>query len=248
MPEGILADSVHAALRRWPRVQTVDREGDFLITTCADNPRHLCLNARGQSAERVIAVPAGRVGAAVTEALADLAMAEFLRGLTLEDAALRARLDVIPRGATADTVSATLQFRVYRDTVALQVSNTGTAGCYYTLIDIQPDGRINVALPEPGRTAADYFLQPGATHRFDFSWFAPPAGTEVFKLIASRKPLDLRPLVETRGARARGLPQPNLLEWLIGQGYDSGGTTLRGSAYPDQGGFAVTTLTVQLRQ
>lgn len=248
LPEGVLADSVRAALRRWPRVELVEKEGGFLVTVCAGGLKNLCLNARGQSAERIIPSQPGQAGAAVMEVLSDMAMAGFLRGLALEDDALRARLDLIPRGAPTDTVSATLQFRVYRDTVALQVTNTGSAGCYYTLVDIQPDGRINVALPEPGRTAADYFLQPGTTHRFDFSWFAPPAGTEVFKLIASRQPLDLRPLVETRGARARGLPQPNLMEFLIAQGYDtSGRDALRSAAYPGQGGFSVTTLTVQIR-
>lgn len=249
LPDGPRADSVLAALRRWRRVTLVEKEGDFLVTSCLNQPGSVCLNARGQSAERTVTSQPSRVGAAVVQALSDLAMANFLRGLVLEDGVLQARLDVIPQRAMANPLSATLRFRAYRDTVALRVTNTGRTGCYYTLIDIQPDGQINVALPEPGRTAADYFLAPGAARQFDFSWFAPPTGTEVFKLIASREPLDLRPLVQTRGVSVRGSLHPNILESLLAQRYNTTDAAfIRGAMYPGQGGITVTTLVVQVEK
>ncbi|MBL7806717.1 MAG: caspase family protein [Saprospiraceae bacterium] len=250
LPDGARADSVLAALKRWRRVILVEKEGDFLINNCARKPNSICLNARGQSAERMLSGASSQpnqVGATVVQALSDLAMANFLRGLSLEDDALRVRLAVVPQRTSADTISATLTFRAYKDTVALRVTNTGSVGCYYTLIDIQPDGRINVALPEIGRTIADYFLKPGAARQFDISWFSPPTGTEVFKLIASREPLDLRPVVQTRGRSTRGKPSLNVLETLLAQRYDTSNSTLnRGPAQIAPGGVSVTTLVIQV--
>jgi len=250
LPDGVRSDSVLAALKRWRRVMLVEKEGDFFVNNCANKPNTVCLNARGQTAERVLSgtdSQPNQVGAAVVQALSDLAMANFLRGLSLEDEALRARLGVIPQRRPADTVSATLRFRAYKDTVALCVTNIGQSGCYYTLIDIQPDGQINVALPEPGHTVADYYLKPGAMRQFDFSWFAPPTGTEVFKLIASREPLDLRPVVQSRGATVRGLAQPNILESLLAQRYDTSNSLLsRGAVQLAPGGVTVTTLVVRV--
>ena len=250
LPEGACADSVLAALTRWHRVTLVEKEGDFQVTSCAGKPGSICLNARGQSAERVIAGAASqpnRVGAAVVKALSDLAMANFLRALSLDDEALRARLSIIPQRGTADSLSATLIFRANKDTVLLRVVNSGRTGCYYTLMDIQSDGQIVVALPEQGRTAADYYLKPGAARQFDFITFAPPTGTEVFKLIASREPLNLNPVLQTRGGSVRGLAQPNILETLLAQRYDTANTPLsRGVVHLAPGGVTVTTLVVRV--
>lgn len=250
LPDGSRADSVLAALKRWRRVVLVEKEGDFFVNNCANKPNTVCLNARGQSAERVLSGSASQpnqVGAAVVQALSDLAMANFLRGLSLEDEALQARLGVIPQGMASETTSATLSFRANKDTVALLVTNTGRTGCYFTLIDIQPNGQINVALPEPGRTIADYFLKPGAMRQFDFSWFEPPTGAEVFKLIASREPLNLRPVVQSRGATVRGLAQSNILESLLAQRYDTTNALLsRGAVQLAPGGVSVTTLVVRI--
>ncbi len=224
LPDDTRADSVLAALHRWKRVLLVEKEADFTVSNCANKPNTICLNARGQAAERVLSGAASQpnqVGAAVVQALSDLAMANFLRGLSVEDEALRARLNMIPQKAPARPISATLSFRAFKDTVAVQVTNTGRTGCYYTLIDIQPDGLVNVVLPQQGYTAADYFLQPDSMKVIDFTTFAPPTGTEVFKLIASREPLNLRPVVQTRGASVRGLSQPNVLETLLAQRYDT---------------------------
>lgn len=247
LPTGELRDSVRTALRKWQRVILVEKDADFWVGTCSKNAQNLCLNARGQSAERTISKTPNQVGPVLVQAISDLAMANFLRGLSLDDAALQARLGVIPNNLPPDTISATLSFRAYKDTVALRVTNVGRTGCYYTLIDIQPDGQINVALPEPGRTAADYFLKPGAMRQFDFSWFAPPTGTEVFKLIASREPLDLRQVVQTRGTNVRGMQQPNLMFSLLAQRYDTSDAPLsRGTLNIAPGGVTVTTLVVRV--
>ncbi len=249
LPQNTRSDSVLAALRRWQRVITVEKNSDFIITQCSKKANCLCVNARGQSAERIISdisTQPSQIGAAVMQALSELAMANFLRGLTMNDPALQLRMTITPERVDLNTNTASMHFRANKDTVDINIINSGTVGCYYTLIDILSDGQIQVILPNPGQTAADYYIRPGASQSFRFL-FTPPLGVEVFKLISCREPIDLRVVLQTHGTSTRGSHKANLLETLLAQRYDtSSRNSTRGAVQLAPGSMSVATVAVQV--
>lgn len=87
------------------------------------------------------------------------------------------------------------------DVVKIKVTNHGHIPAYFTLLDIQPDNVVTVLIPDSHETPAEFYVPPGQTFEVKRLFkFAPPAGTEVFKLIATDKPIDLRPIATSRGA------------------------------------------------
>lgn len=111
------------------------------------------------------------------------------------------------------------------DKATLRVTNTGAMTVYFNVIDIQPDGIVNVVFPTretpTNRDSPDnYVIAPGKSvlipRRVEFS---PPFGTETFKLLASPETFDLRNVIglrtSGRGEAIRGLK--NGMEKLFGQ-------------------------------
>ncbi|MEM1124972.1 MAG: hypothetical protein AAGJ18_31335, partial [Bacteroidota bacterium] len=71
------------------------------------------------------------------------------------------------------------------------------------LLDIQPDSKIKVLVPEAERHPSEYALPVGATKTLESVWqIGPPYGKEVFKLIASDQPMNWRTLDQFRGTSA----------------------------------------------
>lgn len=170
------------------------------------------------------------------------AQGNLLRNLDMESSSFDVSFEFIPILANADgseksrfdisektDKNSTIVFKV-GDIVKLRITNNGNRVAYYSLIDIQPDNVINVLIPlyEQKRNyrhlASEYVIQPGASVEGDFSFvFGPPFGTEVFKLIASEAPLNLEPIILSRGAGSRGSMNP--LELLLADSYGTRGTT-----------------------
>ena len=115
--------------------------------------------------------------------------------------------------------------------IIIKVSNIGENDAYYSIIDIQPDGRINGILPAEDKDmkqspedfkikAGQSFIAPGS-----FVRFYPPVGLEVFKLFASKEPIDFTPVL-TKKTKTRSYTSQ--LENLFADGYKSatrGGVT-----------------------
>ena len=104
------------------------------------------------------------------------------------------------------------------DEIKLKVTNTGSKPCYYTLLDIQPNNITNVLLPKPNESPSDYFLNPGACLMVPIAFkLNEPLGQELFKLIATKNPINLRPLDQRRGMEDQQEKDP--FELLINQTY-----------------------------
>jgi len=74
-----------------------------------------------------------------------------------------------------------------------------------TILSLGPDGSITQLFPHEAQSAADNFLEAGASYEIDLCYRASaPYGLELLKLFATRDELLQLPL-ETRMARARGL-------------------------------------------
>lgn len=106
--------------------------------------------------------------------------------------------------------------------ILIKASHIGTNDAYFSVIDIQPDGGINGILPAEDPTlkqnpedfrikAGQSFIVPGS-----FVTFQAPYGMEVFKLFASKEPIDFTPIL-TKKPRMRDIEYQ--LETLFREGY-----------------------------
>lgn len=99
------------------------------------------------------------------------------------------------------------------DAFRFRVNNRGNKAAYFTIMDIMPDNNFETLIPGPGQheTPAEYRVGPGQSvdvpNLFNIG---PPAGVEMFKLIATEEPVDLRPIV--RGINTRGSPLKKMLD------------------------------------
>jgi len=82
--------------------------------------------------------------------------------------------------------------------VILTLTNIGLKPFYLTVVDLQSDGSLHVLLPETGHSLSDYQLVPGQTLRRRIR-ITEPVGTEVYKLLLTPEPIDLRAILQARG-------------------------------------------------
>jgi hypothetical protein len=104
------------------------------------------------------------------------------------------------------------------DRVILRVANRGTQPVYFTIVDIQPDEVATVVVPYAGAEPKDFVLRPNEVREIrgfprNPLKVAPPYGEEVYQVIATRQPVDLRGILAGEDVRARGLLSP--LERLV---------------------------------
>lgn len=80
------------------------------------------------------------------------------------------------------------------------VINNGLKPAFFTILDIQPDNYSKVIVPGERQTPEEFRILPDQKLFIKDPWeIGPPLGNEVFKLIASDKPMDLRSVFGTRG-------------------------------------------------
>ena len=105
------------------------------------------------------------------------------------------------------------------------ISNKGIKPAYFTLLDFQPDHIINILLPYENQTAEEMRILPGQNKLIPIKYkVCPPYGNELFKLIASSRPLDLRTAYSIRGSH-----NPNPFEKLFVETASSDYYSTRGS-------------------
>jgi len=98
----------------------------------------------------------------------------------------------------------------------LKFINEGRRDVYFTVINIRSNNEIDVLIPWDGSEPEDFILEAGNEYESDaMFFFTRPFGNEVFKIIATKDPIDLRPLVtaRSRGESSKGTSNP--IEQLI---------------------------------
>lgn len=84
--------------------------------------------------------------------------------------------------------------------IQILVHNEGIKPAFFTLLDLQPDNMINSLLPDDHTTAEELRILPGQKILLSNRWvIGEPLGQEMFKLISSSKPIDLKSTLGTRG-------------------------------------------------
>ena len=169
----------------------------------------------------------------VAARLKSYGQANLLKTVELQDRDLNVTFEIIPvtvkRSGSRFVVDQQLSLDEKRkngnqlefndgDPFKIKVKNDGYTAAYYQIIDIQPDNNINILIPGKNRTASEYIIYPGEEKELgEIFVFGEPFGTEIFKLIATRKPIDLSMIVTTRGEGKKGFSSP--FEQLFAESY-----------------------------
>jgi len=179
------------------------------------------------------------------------AQSKFIRELQLDDPEYRVEIRFVPVKAKYENgkikVMDTLDFSVYlkddpvptfteKDQFMIEVSNTGNRSAYFNIIDIQPDGYINPVVPAPGKDGKEYIIKKGQAYIVPdvlLDGFYEPYGTEIFKVFASKEPLNLSPIINSRGIGTRGSSNP--LEAILQDTYqNTRGPKVKVSSMPSE--------------
>lgn len=182
----------------------------------------------------------------ILEQMKAFGQARFLKNLELESYVLPVRFEIIPIKYDPRTKkylgdipveekldnNGTLHLKV-GDGFRIRVINDGYKPAYYTLLDIQPDNVINVLMPMANsqETPAEFVVEAKSVAEPPAKYYkkiGPPLGFEVFKLIATDQPIDLRNVVKTRGQTKSASQNP--FEKVFAQTFFTEETSTRGGS------------------
>jgi len=169
----------------------------------------------------------------VVERLKGYAQANLLKNISMTDPDLNVTFEIIPvtvkRSGSRFVVDERLPIEskmkngnqlVFEngDPFKIKIKNDGYSPAYYQIIDIQSDNNINILIPGKNRTSAEYIIYPGEEKELgEIFVFGEPFGTEIFKLVATREPIDLSMIATTRGKETKGSNSP--FEQLFAESY-----------------------------
>ena len=184
--------------------------------------------------QEIISTAPGAVDQCV-DAVKRYAQARFIRQLKLDNDDYRVEIRLIPVKAEYEggkiKIEETLDFAEYlkddpvptfteKDQFLIEVINTGNRSAYFNIIDIQPDGYINPVVPSPGKDGKEYQIKKGQIYIVPdvlLDGFYEPYGTEIFKVFASKDPINLSPIINAKGNGTRS--SANLLEAILQESY-----------------------------
>ncbi|MBN1186403.1 MAG: caspase family protein [Bacteroidales bacterium] len=166
----------------------------------------------------------------------EYAQAKFIREMDFDDENYKVQIELIPVKAKVNgskfEVTDTLDMNKLvkngvrqfgpNDQFIIKVTNLGLKNAYFNIIDIQPDGIINPIVPSAGKDPKEYMVKKGQSIILSdvlLDGFYPPLGPEMFKVFATKEPIDLTPIVSERGTQSRGDLNP--LEMVISESYQN---------------------------
>ncbi|MCC2548233.1 caspase family protein [Hymenobacter sp. BT175] len=239
-----LKSHLRDSLQRRPFIKPVDSGPvDLLVEQQAGKPPRLIT-----SHDQVIDLPEasfvnqGATVQALLNAAASVSQTKYIRQLTAQAPGLEVVLELVPITVKKEGNVVRVDQRllpavksngsggtVYYagDYMQLKVTNEGRKKAYFTILDIQPDNQMTVLIPSGALPAADYLVEPGKSILLpNILRIGQPYGQEMFKIIASAEPMDLRPLVNGHGqVQSRGSDVPtNPFAALLRESYQRTGS------------------------
>ncbi|MEM9672090.1 MAG: caspase family protein [Bacteroidota bacterium] len=184
----------------------------------------------------------------ITELVISYAQAAFLRKLDLKNEDIQVTFEIIPIEAEEQQRGRSIHYKETRripieskmndqgilvfnegDFFKLRFINHGRKPAYIALLDIQPDNVINALIPNGGSPPEEYRVSARDTLELrNIFRIVPPYGTENFKLIATETPIDIRPIVTSRGRDPSQEGKDSPLEELLRESYKTKGSGSRG--------------------
>ena len=153
------------------------------------------------------------------ETLKAYVQSDFVRNLNISHPDYDIRLDLVPVTIVNNRVVDTPDINKYMkdglmqfsttDRAMIRITNNGSFAVYFNVVDIQPDGIINPVVPNPRKNEdpKDFKIEAGKSYiiRNKALRFAPPFGKETYKVFASLEPINLSPIILSRGSTTRSL-------------------------------------------
>lgn len=201
----------------------------------------------------------------VKKAIQKYAQSKLLRELMVKDPKINLEINFIPvKNYDCDTkvfidtpgISEYYQNGLLSvtpsDTFLIRIGNTGKSPAYFNLIDIQPDGAVSLLVPKPERNEdpSAFRIFPGNDYILPKPYrFKAPYGAEIFKLIATKEPLDLRfVMLSLRGEDAERKAEKSRLELLFENSFDLAERSERKNAASNLKGLSVTDFKFEIRE
>jgi len=174
----------------------------------------------------------------IKKSITKYAQAQYLRKLNQQNRKIDLRLDFIlvsrkgikiPENYPSDSLKNEQGEIILKngDTIRLKVSNYGKEEAFFTIIDIQPDNKMNILYPKAEESSVK--LASGKSEIIPINFrISPPLGVELFRLIASRNPINLRPLDQRRSISDQPNTQKDPFEKLFLETYHLDSISTRG--------------------
>ncbi len=174
------------------------------------------------------------------EKLSGIARVEFLKKIKIQDHDYPLEVEFIPvildnndneterKNIDDYTNNGTIELPLNTH-FKLKIKNKGHSNCYFNIIDIQPDGKINSVMPNNAKnlTSEDCFVKAGQEIELTkYFIIARPTGNEIFKVFVTPEPLNLEPIVSSfgsRGSEGRGANMLNGFEEILSEAYGTRG-------------------------
>ena len=137
----------------------------------------------------------------IHEILKKYAYSNLMRRIEMTDTTMNVKFDFIPGKITKGNQI------IFHDTdkFRIEITNHGNRDAYYTIIDILPNNEVQVLIPPQGTNAREFKIKAGKSDTLAYIFgFDPIYGTEMFKLIATQKPLNLDMIIRSKGKHTRG--------------------------------------------
>jgi hypothetical protein len=235
-----LADAVRAEFAAYPLIKITDANADLLLSDADASRGAGARLLTNQDYELLTTADAAEVAAKeVTKRVLAYAQANFLRTISMQNEDLNLTFEFVPitakqvgRGkwqeetrldlAQKQDASGNITF-AEGDFFKIKLVNDGYEVAYVTILDFQPDNVINVLVPGQYKQPADYVLKPGEEKELpDVFRFGPPFGTEVFKLVATKEPIDFRSILVNRGTTRGNEGSSNPFAELVAGSFKNG--------------------------
>ena len=188
------------------------------------------------------------LGEALSIKIGDYARSKYLRNLILTNPDYKVTVEFVPLKCVANCTTprsaeyvddkiksksdpaGNITFK-NGDRFRLNVTNHSDQKIlYYTVLDIQPDNKVNVLIPGRRDQAEEFRILQGQTVKLEKIFtIGPPYGIDVLKIIASDVPLDMRGIFESRAMNTTRGHSPGPFEKLVAGTYKAEGNHSRGS-------------------
>ena len=184
----------------------------------------------------------------ITELIISYSQAAFLRKLDLKNEDIQVTFEIIPiEAGERRRGDHTVYYETGRIPIEnklneqgmlvfnkdnffkLRIINHGRKAAYFALLDIQPNNVVNALIPNGTLSPKEYHISARDTLELrDIFRIGPPYGTENFKLIATETPIDIRPIITSRGRGSSEEGGTSPLEQLLRDSYKPKGFGSRG--------------------
>ena len=222
-----LRDALNAKLAEWPIIKT--GSSPEMVVVESGNMVQLLTSDDYLLAELDSTMAPELAADSLVRNMLAFAQAKFLRSIEIKSYDIRLDFELVPVKVDLTTfkeieilplaskMDATGNLRFSNgDGIRIKVSNKGDKSAYFTLLDIQPDNKVNVLIPGQLEEPVDYRIGPGKSITLtNLFVIGPPAGTEVFKIIATGEPIDLRWITSSKGQNQTKAASQNPFEKLF---------------------------------